>query len=391
MTGAIAGIVVLIMSVTGVLLMYEKQITNWADMRDYRVAPATQNAPRLSIETLLAKAAEERPAAATSVTVRAASDLPVSIGYQGGTSVFINQHTGDILGDGAPRVRAFFRSVTDWHRWLGRKPDNRTISRAITGASNLGFLFLVMSGFYLWWPSKWSKPVVRNVTWFKRGLSGRARNFNWHNVIGFWCAVPLFVVVLSAVVISYTWAGNLVYRLAGEEPPAPRTAPPPSDNAGQKRDAIKRSDAASSSIGLNALLLRAEQHTADWKSITLQIPQSPDGPATFTIDQGNGGQPQKRGQLSLDRKTGEVMKWEPFSSLSRGRQWRSFLRFAHTGEVAGVVGQSIAGLASFGASFLIWTGLSLALRRLRGWWRRRRMSDAVAAKVTDELIQGDQN
>ena len=34
--GALAGVVILIMCVTGVLLSYEKQITSWADTRGYR-------------------------------------------------------------------------------------------------------------------------------------------------------------------------------------------------------------------------------------------------------------------------------------------------------------------------------------------------------------------
>ena len=38
--GAIAGVVILIMCVTGVLLAYEKQITLWADTRNYQTAPA---------------------------------------------------------------------------------------------------------------------------------------------------------------------------------------------------------------------------------------------------------------------------------------------------------------------------------------------------------------
>ena len=56
--------------------------------------------------------------------------------------------------------------------------------------------------------------------------------------------------------------------------------------------------------------------------------ESPDAPLAFTIDQGDGGQPQKRAQLTLDQKTGEVVRWEPFSSYTTGRKLRSFLRFA---------------------------------------------------------------
>ena len=73
--------------------------------------------------------------------------------------MFANPYTGAILGEGSQRTRAFFRNVTDWHRWLGAKGDNRNVARAITGACNLGFLFLVMSGFYLWWPRNWNLPT----------------------------------------------------------------------------------------------------------------------------------------------------------------------------------------------------------------------------------------
>jgi hypothetical protein len=47
------------------------------------------------------------------------------------------------------------------------------------------------------------------------------------------------------------------------------------------------------------------------------------------------------------------------------------LRFAHTGEVAGIVGQTVAGLVSAGGAFLVWTGLALAFRRFRVWAGRR--------------------
>jgi len=98
---------------------------------------------------------------------------------------------------------------------------------------------------------------------------------------------------------------------------------------------------------------------------------------SFTIDQGNGRQPQKRSQLVLDRETGQVMRWEPFSSLTRGRQIRSVLRFAHTGEVAGIPGRTIALLATTGGTMLVWTGLALAWRRLRAWQTQNQVRKGV--------------
>jgi len=375
--GVTAGVVILIMCVTGVLLSYEKQITSWADTRGYRSAPPTAGAQHLPVETLIAKARETRGAMPTAITLKSDSEAPAEVAFGRETTVFANPYTGAMLGEGSQKTRAFFRTVTDWHRWLGAKGDNRNVARAITGACNLGFLFLVMCGFYLWWPRNWNLKAVRNVTWFRRGLPSKARDFNWHNVIGFWSAVPLFIVVLSAVVISYTWAGNLVYRIAGETPPAPRANQP----------APTRDNAAQPTFeNLNSAWARAEQQVSDWRTISLQLPTAAAAPLTFNIDSGTGGQPQKRAQLVLDRATGNVVRWEPFSSYTRGRQLRSILRFAHTGEVVGVIGQTIAGLVSTGGAVLVVTGLALAIRRLLAWLAGRSKSSQPGAIHVSEPI-----
>ena len=67
-------------------------------------------------------------------------------------TVFVHAYTGQILGTGSARTRAFFRSVMEWHRWIALKDARRATGKAITGVSNLVFLFIVLSGFYLWWP-----------------------------------------------------------------------------------------------------------------------------------------------------------------------------------------------------------------------------------------------
>ncbi len=61
--GVFAGVVVLIMSVTGVALTYEKQMLEWADRRAWS-APSPAAATPLSPETLLARVSEAQPGAA---------------------------------------------------------------------------------------------------------------------------------------------------------------------------------------------------------------------------------------------------------------------------------------------------------------------------------------
>ena len=224
--GVAAGLVILLMCVTGVLLTYERQLTHWADTRGYQVEPPSPHAQRLGVESLLAGV---RGRAARGDRRHAARRL---FGPRGGRL--------------RPRRRPSSSTPTRAKCWARARPGSEPFSaRSRTGTAgsgrpakaraaasgapsrgprNLVFLFIVVSGFYLWWPRKWTKSLVRNVTWFRRGLADRARNFNWHNVIGFWSAVPLFIIVLSGVVISYPWAGNLVYRVFGEAPPAQRAA-----------------------------------------------------------------------------------------------------------------------------------------------------------------------
>ena len=216
----------------------------------------------------------------------------------------------------------------------------------------------------------WTRVQFKKVLWFRRGLPAKARDFNWHNVIGFWSAVPLAVVVAGAVPISYPWASNLVYRLVGEQPPAP----PGGDRgpAGAPRERREEAPRTLAVNGIDAAWSRAQAQVPGWRAISLRLMDSAQAPLAFTIDSGSGGQPQKRGTLTVDRATAEVVKWETFESLSPGRRLRSWLRFAHTGEFYGLTGQTVAGLASAGAAALVYTGLALAIRRFWSWlWRRR--------------------
>jgi uncharacterized iron-regulated membrane protein len=393
--GLTSGLVVIIMSVTGALLAYEKQITDWADTRGYRVAPPSQGASRLPIDAL-AMSASSGQAEVTGVTLRANSNQPIAIAL-GQRTVFVNPYTGEVFGEGSAAVRQFFRAVTDWHRSLALKGENRDLGKAITGAANLAFLFVIPTGFYLWWPRQWTWRRIRAVTVFGARLSGQARDFNWHNVIGFWFAVPLFLIVMGSAVISYRWASDAVYRIVGETPP-PRpgaggpegagsgAGPGGERRGGQRADRTNAPRAegekpgesanAPASASLDALFSRAAQQMPGWHTIRLRL-QNGRAPANFTIERG-AVQPHKRSTLTLDRATAEVVRWEPYTSFSTGRRIRTFLRFAHTGEVFGVVGQTIAGAASAGAAVLGFTGMMLSFRRWRNWRRRRMLAAAVS-------------
>ncbi|HXT76212.1 MAG TPA: PepSY-associated TM helix domain-containing protein [Candidatus Eisenbacteria bacterium] len=375
--GSIAGVVIFVMCVTGVLLAGQRCVIHWAE-RGFRAAPK-QDAQRQPLESVLENAHASKSVMPSGAIWRNDPTEPVEVTFGRGQSLLLNPYTGATLGEGAVRTRAFFHSVEDWHRWLAVSLQRRAAGRGVTGACNLAFLFLVCSGPFLWWPRTWTAAALKAGTRFNGKLTGKARDFNWHNVIGFWCCIPLALIVACAVVMSYPWANNLVYRITGNPPPPSQAnaqkpgAGPAEADARSRRHA--NSDAAPPWQGIDELAASAEQRVTDWRTITLRLPTSPSDPnLIFSIDSGNGGRPDKRAQLTIDRKTAREVRWEPFSSYNSGRRLRSWIRFTHTGEAGGPLGQFIAAIAALGGAFLVWTGISLAIRRLRAAVTRDRAS-----------------
>jgi uncharacterized iron-regulated membrane protein len=197
---------------------------------------------------------------------------------------------------------------------------------------------------------------LRRILLFQPRLHGPARDWNWHNVVGFWCCVPLLIISLSGIVMSYEWANALLHRAAGSPAPAPKAA------GGNK---VGASPTAVSLAGLNRAWLLAESRTTGWQSINVRLPAKDTDPATFTISASHRGRPDLKSQLMVDLGTGDVRAYETFDGYPRGKQWRFWVRWLHTGEAGGFWGQTLAGLAGAGAIMLVWTGFALAWRRFK--------------------------
>lgn len=362
-SGVLAGIVIFIMSVTGALLSFEKKIIEFAEREMRRVAAPPENARKLSVTEILGKAREIKPEAKPSnisLTNEPNAVWQIALGRDG--QVFADPYTGAILGEGAPGVRGFFRTVTDLHRWLALSGDGRAAGKAITGACNLAFLFLAISGVYIWFPRRWSRRHFRAAMVLRWKVKGRARDFNWHTVVGFWSSLVLIVLTLTATVISYTWASNLLYTLTGNEAPQQQQTPPNAPNQSGEQPLVLPEN-------LDQIWAKAEAQTP-WKSISLRLPVVKDS-AVFTIDEGIYWNIFGRSTLTIDARTLEISKWEAYGAQNSARQIRSWFRFTHTGESLGIIGQFVGFLACIGGAFLVYTGLALAWRR---FWRWRKKS-----------------
>lgn len=362
--GVTAGVVIGVMSATGAALALKLQMLRLVD-RDVRsVTP--RDTPRLPPSRWLAAVRDARgDLVVQSVALDRDPSAAAAVG-DGRTTVYVDPYDGRVLGEASALAQRVFRTLEDWHRWLGASGDARAAARSITGAANLGFFALALSGLYLWWPRQWSVRHTRPILTFRRSLTGRARDFNWHNVIGFWCAPIIIVLTLTAAVLSYPWANDLLFRLTGSVPPsaARRAAPAAAD-----RSAPGRGGAAGgfTPADVDRAWNLAEAKLPSWRSIVMRIPGEAAAPFAFTLGDGRSWNAFARSQLAVDPQTGAVVRWQPYEANSAGQKARVWVRFGHTGEIAGVVGQVAAGIASAGGAVLMWTGIALAVRRLAGW------------------------
>ncbi len=351
-SGVLAGIFIFVMCITGALLSFESNILDFAESEARVARIPSENAQRLPVQQIINKVIEAKPNAKPSnITLKndKTAAASVSLGREG--QVFINPYTGEITGEDAKGWRRFFRTIEDTHRWLALSGSGRDVGRSINDAANLLFLFLAVSGIYIWFPRRWSWKHFKAALTFRWKVKGKARDFNWHTVIGFWSSLVLVILTATAVVMSYNWANNFVYTITGNEPPKQQQRS--TNNQEEKPFTLPEN--------LDEMWTKAENYTA-WKTISLRLPIVEDA-ANFTIEEGKDWNKFGRSSLTINTKTAEVSKWESYGDQNSGRQLRSWVRFTHTGETGGIIGQFIGFLACIGGAFLVWTGISLVLRR----------------------------
>jgi uncharacterized iron-regulated membrane protein len=372
--GIAAGIFILVMSATGVAMTYERQMLAAAAKRNHVAVADTRT--RLDADALAGVAAALDPEhARLPLVFEAEPGAPVSVGSGRQLAALLNPYTGEAITDESTSMRGFMSTMRSWHRWLGA--DSDSIGAQLIDYSNLLFVFITLSGLYLWLPAVWRWRTVRGLVLFQRKyINAKVRDFNWHHVFGVWMLVPLFLIALSGAVISFPWAGNLVYAAFGEQPPQRGGGGGGGAREGQRGSAEAEAEVAApqASASLQQLFDAAVREVPDWQRITLPMQARGDHvDVQVELKSTERRAPRRTLELStLDASLigGQGARSQP-AAQTRGQRARSWLRFVHTGEQYGVVGQTIAGLASLAACFLVYTGLALAWRRLiRPLYRR---------------------
>lgn len=104
------GVVVFVMSVTGTLLMFQREITAWADHRSLNTAPPSAGAERIPPEALLRRVERATGDTVTSFTLRSDPSGAATVGLGPGRTLLVNAYTGEVVGRARPLCARSSRS-----------------------------------------------------------------------------------------------------------------------------------------------------------------------------------------------------------------------------------------------------------------------------------------
>ncbi|MEZ5952694.1 MAG: PepSY-associated TM helix domain-containing protein [Hyphomonas sp.] len=326
--------VIFVLAATGVLLTYERQIIAAAE-----AALVTDiEGDRLTADQLVVLAQEIGGESAT-VRIPASTNDPVKV-LAAGEQTLLHPVTGSTLLVGPTSAAKVFETITLVHRWLAPTSAAHPLGKSVTNIATLLFIFLAMSGLYLWTTPVFRWAILKSKLKLNlRPPTAKARDYNWHHVFGFWMFVPILVMSVTGTVIAYAWANALVFAAFGEAPQSLRA--PRVERAG-----VQLMEVPVDAVSLQRRLEEAATRVANWNTITLPAYANLAEPTPYDIDYGNGAQPHRRLRVVVSPQGGVIEQTETFRERSAGTRARLIIRFLHTGEVLGLIGQTLAGLGS---------------------------------------------
>ncbi len=211
-TGLLLALYVLVMSFTGTVLIYRRELAAAFSAEPQVVAgPAS----RMTLEELKRAAERTHPGYAANRAFESRNpNRPVEIWLERGPKRIqrlFNPYNGADLGNS---LQVGFRVLL----WLVDLHDNLLSGRTghlINGAGGACVMLVCLSGIVIWWPGidKWRRSLT--FDW-----KANAKSFNWslHSALGFWSLAFIFMWALSGIYLAWPTPFNGLVDFFGAPP-----------------------------------------------------------------------------------------------------------------------------------------------------------------------------
>lgn len=230
--GLSTGLIVVLLGITGCILVFETEIRQLTE-GFRKVEP--QNQPVLPPSVLKAEADKvlesgfalgiEYPGEGKAAIASYYDSLHYEV-------AFLNPYTGEVLKH-KNMTEDFFRIVLEGHYYLWLPHD---IGKPIAASATLIFLVMMISGIILWWPKNSAARKQRfTIKW---NASWRRKNYDLHNVLGFYMSWIGIFLAITGLVFGFEWFARSVYWVSSggdslvqhEHPLSDSTRKPLNDN-----------------------------------------------------------------------------------------------------------------------------------------------------------------
>lgn len=360
--GLITGLVVLIVSITGCLFVFQKEISDLIHQETFFVKPPSSTVT-LPYSTLLKKAEQalgkdhpvnfsttykDKEHAWEFMTYKAGD--PKALTYFGSIdyyeSVFINPYTGAVTG--LHDYKYDFFNIVKFIHWSLLLND--TYGQNIVGYSTLIFVFMLVTGMIMWWPKKWSKTNINKsfkVKWkagFKRVV------YDLHNVSGFYVMLITLVLALTGMVFAFKWFQTTVYVVASGS-----TTPP-------EVKQVKSKSAPAVLYPVDIAFNKAKVLLPASDRINVSPAAGAEGVIYIYGIQGKETY-YHADALQFDQYSGKLLYRKNYEEQNAGEKLVGMNYDIHVGAILGLPGKIIAFIASLVAASLPVTGFMIWLNR----------------------------
>ncbi|MDR1911901.1 MAG: PepSY domain-containing protein, partial [Helicobacteraceae bacterium] len=220
--GAILGVIIAIVGVTGAALSFRSEITGLLNKEIVYVE--SNGRESLGVSEILEKASAALPTSRiNSITLYASPDKTVRFSASDANSTnmrgrmrYIDQYSGEVK-NAEMKGEEFFALMVRWHRWLGDAASGW--GKQTVAIATVALIILSLSGLYVYFPFMRHKFLTSLKVDFKQ--KGRIFLYRLHSAFGVWTLIFVLFMSFTGLWWSYGWYRTGLYWLAGVEPPAP--------------------------------------------------------------------------------------------------------------------------------------------------------------------------
>lgn len=381
------GILITLICFSGAALVFEKEVMELCH-RDLYFVKKVEAAP-LPMEQLMTKVAATLPDSVSVTGVNVSSDperaYQVTLSKPRRASMYVDQYTGEVTGkyERAP----FFNFMFRMHRWLldSMKQDGGIFwGKMIVGTSTLMFVFVLISGVFVWWPRtrkalKNSLKIVVNKGW-------RRFWYDLHVAGGMYTLVFLLAMALTGLTWSFQWYRTGFYKTFGVEvqpsmghgnAAANATAKDgkpdgkPEGREGRGERSGNRGERPAGEGGRSeGRGAHRRSPYAHWEQVYEQLAQANPGYKQISVSDGSASVAFNRfgNQRATDRykfnpRNGEITETTLYKDLENSGKIRGWIYSVHVGSWGGMLTRILTFIAALIGASLPLTGYYLWIRK----------------------------